>query len=107
MEYVGRDEYAEFVKRIENETKMQSKQSENSINAQTKRIDKLEQSVDTYGKLVISVNEIACTMKGMLEEQKSQVIRLSKLEERDGESWRKFTWFVITTIVGIIIGYII
>ena len=42
----------------------------------------------------------------MVEEQKAQGERLETLESRDGEMWRKIVGYVITAILGIIVGYI-
>lgn len=95
MEYVGRDEHAEFVKRIEAEH-----------HRQNKRIEKLEELTDMYGKLTLSVNDMAHSMKSMLEELKEQSNRLETLESRDGEMWRKATGYVVTAIIGIVVGFI-
>ena len=45
-------------------------------------------------------------MKMMLQEQQEQGERLSKLEERDGEMWRKAVGYVVTAIIGVVIGYV-
>ena len=45
-------------------------------------------------------------MENMLKEQVSQGKRLEILENRDGESWRKFVWCVFSGVIGIAIGYL-
>ena len=44
-------------------------------------------------------------MENMLKEQVSQGKRLETLKSRDGEMWRKVVGYVITTIIGIVVGY--
>ena len=41
-----------------------------------------------------------------LEEYVKEITRLQMLENRDGEMWRSIVNYVITTIIGIAIGYI-
>jgi len=45
-------------------------------------------------------------MESMLKEQVRQGKRLEVLENRDGEMWRKLLSYAVTTVVGIIVGYI-
>ena len=40
----------------------------------------------------------------MLREQEQQGKRLEALEKRDGEKWRQVTGYVITTLIGAILG---
>ena len=42
----------------------------------------------------------------MAETQKEQGEKLEKLESRDGEMWRKVTGYIITAIIGIVIGFV-
>lgn len=74
---------------------------------QNQRIDKLEKDVEENNKLVISVEKLAISVQSMVEEQKAQGARLDTLENRDGELWRKVIAHAITTIVGIVIGFIL
>ncbi len=50
--------------------------------------------------------KLALNMENMLKEQVSQGKRLETLEGRDGEMWRKAVGYVVTTIIGIVVGYI-
>ena len=43
-------------------------------------------------------------MGNMLREQEQQGKRLEALEKRDGEKWRQVTGYVITTLIGAILG---
>ena len=42
----------------------------------------------------------------MAETQKEQGERLEKLEEQDGAMWRKVTGYIITAIIGILLGFV-
>ena len=57
-------------------------------------------------KLLVSVEKLAINMEGLQREQKEQGNRLEALESRDGEMWRKAVGYVVTAIIGIVIGYI-
>lgn len=92
---ISRAEHEEFRKRIDGENKRQNR-----------RIDLLEESVKQLNSLTLSVEKLASNMENMLKEQGRQGKRLEKLENRDGEKWRKVTGYVVTTIVGIVVGFI-
>ena len=42
----------------------------------------------------------------MLKEQVNQGKRLETLESRDGEMWRKVVGYVVTAVVGIVVGFL-
>lgn len=92
---ITRAEHEEFVKRIDAEN-----------NRQNRRIDLLEKSVQNINDLAMSVRELATNMKNMSEELRSQGEKLETLEGRDGEMWRKVTGYIITAVIGIVVGYI-
>lgn len=73
---------------------------------QNRRIELLEKSVEKTSELTASVEKLAQSMQGMLKEQEKQGKRLETLEGRDGEMWRKVTGYIVTAIIGIIIGFI-
>lgn len=93
--YISRHEHEEFARRMEDEHKRISH-----------RVTEVEETVRQINDLTISVKEMAVSMKSMLEEQKSQGMRLDSLEERDGEMWRKVTGYVITAVIGIVVGFL-
>lgn len=95
-EYISRNEHNEFCKRMEDEHARQNK-----------RITILENSVKEIGDLTASVQKLAVNMENMLTIQEEQGDRLKTLENRDGEKWRSISLYVITTIIGIVIGYIL
>lgn len=92
---ITRAEHEEFKKRIEEEN-----------HRQNRRIELLEKSVQNINDLSMSVRELATNMKNMSEELHSQGEKLETLEGRDGEMWRKVTGYIITAVVGIVVGYI-
>ena len=92
---ITRAEYGEFCKRIDAEN-----------HRQNQRIKLLEEQTKQVTEIALSVRELALSIKQMAETQKEQGEKLEKLESRDGEMWRKVTGYVITTIIGIVIGFV-
>lgn len=45
-------------------------------------------------------------MEGMLKEQEKQSQRLEAIEQRDGKMWRKAVGYVLTAVLGIVVGFI-
>ena len=95
MEHVGREEHAEFAKRIDDEQ-----------HRQNKRIDSLEQTVKEISSLATSVEKLANNMANMVKEQEKQGERLEALEGKDGEMWRTVVKYVLTTALGLVIGIV-
>jgi len=96
MEYIGREEHAEFAKRIEDEQ-----------HRQNRRIELLEESVKQNEQLTLSVQKLANSMENMANEQKSQGERLEVLEGRDGEKWRDVSKYVFTTVLGAVLSFVL
>ena len=90
-----RAEHEEFAKRIDAEN-----------NRQNQRIKLLEEQTKQVTEIALSVRELAQSIKQMAETQKEQGEKLEKLESRDGEMWRKVTGYIITAIIGIVIGFV-
>ena len=95
MGEISREEYEEYKNRIEQEDRRQNK-----------RIDELENTTKQISALTISIEKLAQSVESMVKEQEAQGKRLVSLENRDGEMWRKITGYVITAIIGIVLGYI-
>ena len=91
---ISREEHQEFCKRMEEENRRQNH-----------RIELLEGSVQQIGKLAASVEKMAASLQSMVREQEQQGKRLTALESRDGEMWRKVVTYAITAVVGIIVGF--
>lgn len=94
-EYIGRKEHDEFVHRMEDEHRR--------INH---RVGDLEETVRQIGELTASVKQLASSVETMARTQTKQGERLEELEGRDGEMWRNVSGYVITAVVGIVLGYI-
>lgn len=92
---IMRAEHEEFVRRMEEEHKRQNK-----------RLDLLEKQTEQITDIAMSTKELAISVKHMAEEQREQGNRLEKLEGRDGEMWRKVVGYVITAVIGILIGFV-
>ena len=92
---ITRAEHEEFCKRIDAVN-----------NRQNQRIKLLEEQTKQVTEIALSVRELAQSIKQMAETQKEQGEKLEKLESRDGEMWRKVTGYIITAIIGIVIGFV-
>lgn len=92
---IMRAEHEEFVRRMEEEHKRQNK-----------RLDLLEKQTEQITDVAMSTKELVISVKQMAEEQREQGNRLEKLEGRDGEMWRKVVGYVITAVIGILIGFV-
>lgn len=96
MDYITRQEHAEFVKRMEEADRRQDA-----------RIKALEGSTKEISSLTLSVSKLATNMERMLTEQKSQGTRLAKLEGRDGEKWRTISSYILTLLVGAAVAWVL
>ena len=92
---ITRVEHEEFAKRIDAENERQNQ-----------RLKLLEEQTEQVTDIVISVRELAQSVKQMAVTQKEQGEKLEQLESRDGEMWRKVTGYIITAIIGIVIGFV-
>lgn len=92
---ITRAEHEEFCKRLEAEDRRQDK-----------RLEILEEQIKQYIDLVLSVQELAQSVKQLAEIQKAQGEKLDELESRDGKIWRRVSGFVITSIIGLVVGYL-
>lgn len=94
-DYIERKEHDEFVRRMEDEHKRLSH-----------RITDLAETVRQIGELTASVEKLAVSVENMAKTQTKQEERLEELEGRDGKMWRKVSGYVITAIIGIVLGFI-
>lgn len=92
---ISRAEHEEFAKRMDDEHKR--------INH---RVADLESEIRQIGELTASVEKLAQSVQQMAKSQGRQEERLEELEGRDGEMWRKVTGYVITAVIGIVVGFI-
>ena len=92
---ITRAEHEEFCKRVEAED-----------HRQNERLEVLEEQTRQFTDLVLSVRELAQSVKQLAEIQKAQGEKLDELENRDGEMWRRVSGYVITSVIGLVIGYL-
>lgn len=92
---ITRAEHEEFRRRLEEENRRQDK-----------RIELLEDNMRELNQLTASVGKLAASVQSMVKEQEKQGKRLEALEGRDGEMWRKVLGYVVTAVVGIVVGFI-
>ena len=98
---ISRAEHEEFAKRMESE----NQRLKDEDTRQNKRLDLLEESVREMSALATSVEKLATSMAGMVKVQEQQGKRLETLEGRDGEMWRKVFGYIVTAVLGIVIGF--
>ena len=99
---ITRAEHEAFSKLMESENKRLSDENDR----QNKRLEILETNSKQLTTLVTAVEKLALSVENMAKEQASQGERLETLESRDGEMWRKATGYIISTVIGIVVGYI-
>ena len=80
-------------------------QVEQRSQSNTHRLDEAEAELKDIRDLVSSVRELAVEVKHMRENVNDTIGRLDKLEGKDGESWNKVKWIIITGIVTAVLGY--
>lgn len=72
---------------------------------QGRRLETLE-AQDEINSLAASVERMAAAVENARAIQEQQGQKLEVLESRDGEMWRRVTGYIITAVVGIVIGFI-
>ena len=92
-EYLRRHEHQEFAKGIDREQVRQNK--------------RIAATVRQINDLTLSVQKLAINMEHMLVNQTEQNKRLEELENRDGEKWRSISMYVLTAVVGAVIGFVL
>ena len=92
---ISRAEYEEFKKRHDDEN-----------HRQNHRIESLEQTVKEIGALTTSVEKLAVSIENMVKEQARQGEKIEELESRDGKMWRQVVGYIITAVIGIVVGFI-
>ena len=93
---IRREEHEEFARRMEDEHKRISH-----------RLTKLEDTVRQIGELTASVEKLAVSVENMAKIQTKQGERLEELEDRDGQMWRKVSGYVLTTVIGAILTFVL
>lgn len=80
------------------------------IDGELERIDahleRLDRSVEKITDLAISIEKLAQSVQTMADTQKTMDGKLTAIENRDGEMWRKVVGYIITSVISIIIGVV-
>ena len=92
---VGRNEFAEFQKRLEDQKSRWDK-----------RLEDLEDTVKQIHTLTASVEKLALSIERMTKEQEQQSERLKAIENRDGEMWRKLIGYILTAFASAVMTFI-
>lgn len=94
-DYVSQAEHKEFVKRVE------------AANSRyDKRLEEAEKSINEIRTVQSDIKAINLNIERILKTLSKQDERLDSLESRDGEMWRKVVGYIVTAVVGIVVGYI-
>lgn len=93
-EFLTQKEHIEFAKRMEEEHIRQNH-----------RITTLEKLVEENRNLALSIERLTISVQNMVNEQKAQGERLEALEDRDGEMWRKAMGYLLTAVIGAVVGF--
>lgn len=92
---ITRAEHEEFVKRVEAEDSRQNA-----------RISEIEESIKETHKQNASIERLAASVESIAKELERHGEKLEALEGRDGEKWRQVTGYVVTTIIGLVLGFV-
>ncbi len=99
---ISRAEHEEFCRRME----IENKRLADEDTRLGRRIALLEDNTKQIQTLVTNVERLAVSMENMAKTQAEQSSRLDDLEARDGEKWRQVTGYIITAIIGVLIGLV-
>ena len=72
----------------------------------SKRITELEEDNAQINALTVSVQKLTDNIEHMRQLQEDEGKRLNAIEGRDGEMWRKVTSYIITAVIGLVLGFI-
>lgn len=92
---ITRAEHEEFKRRMEDEHKRLHH-----------RLSDVESVVSKIYDLTTSVEKLATSVESMARVQTEHAEKLELLEGRDGEMWRKVVGYLVTGVVGIVLGFV-
>jgi len=70
------------------------------------RINKVEAVTEEIHNLTLSVERLTITISNVVRQQENQESRIDLIEAKDGEMWRTFVKYVITAVVGVVVGFV-
>lgn len=112
-DFLKTEVHEEFAKRME----IENARLKDENNRQNERLESIEDKGEQIQSLALSVQELAASVKAIAKETerlghnieeniKMLDVRLKKIENRDGEKWRTAATYVMTAVIGIIVGFI-
>lgn len=96
MDYITKEFFSEYAKRMEEEHIRQNH-----------RIAILEEAVKANAKIAISVEKMVVSMESMQKDLNNQGEKIDEIRSRDGNKWRKVTDYIVTALIGIILGIVV
>ena len=90
---VGRNEFAEFQKRLEDQKSRWDK-----------RLETLENNVQQIHALTANIEKLTISVQNMAQAQAEYGERLKAIENRDGEMWRKIVGYALTAGAGFLLA---
>ena len=78
---------------------------EDENNRQNRRLEKLENIMDTINELTASVQLLAVRMEAMQKEMEKQGKRLEVIEQEPADKWKSLTRTIITGVVSALVAY--
>ena len=100
-DFLTRKEHEEFRRSMD----LANKNLEDENRRQNKRLEILEENAKENTELVANVGRLAVNMENMLKVQEALDKRLERLENKDGEMWRKVVGHAVTAIGGAVVCY--
>lgn len=73
----------------------------------TKRIDKIDKQIEEMRELMQTVASLTTEIKYMREEFNEGLSRITRLEQKPVENYNKIVMYIITTILGALLGVLI
>lgn len=94
-DFITREEHNECMKRLGEEDARQ--------NARLHDVEEVVKEIHTMSNTLIRLCEKMSSMNNSIDAINADV---DALKAKDGEMWRKVVAYVLTTVVGIVVGYI-
>lgn len=82
-------------------------ETEQRSKSNTKRLDNLEPKVEDIHELTTSIKVLATEMKQMREDQVNMDMRIKTLEDKPSKKMDQIWGYVVSAIIGGIIGFIL
>ncbi len=101
-DYISKKEHEAFADLMRSE----NKRLEDENNRQNKRLAEVETKVGELIDISTSIKSMTVEIKNLTNQTAKMDSRVEVMESRDGEMWRKVTGYIITAIIGIVIGFI-